>query len=521
MADPAGWKVLLIDDEADICEVMAYTLEDAGYQVQMAGNGEAGLARCESDPPQIIVTDVRMPGISGIEVLETVKQRFADIEVVVATAFGDMDLAVRALRLDASDFITKPINADALLVAVARARQRYATRQQLKAYTRSLEEGWSETHKELMETVAYQHKLIESSMDGILGCDAQEQVVTFNQSMEKMLDHDRGDVIHKQPLAFFFEPRAVAEFQQALASTRYGGENRLFLYETSLKSQSGHAIPVQVSATRLFESGQPSGLVCFFRDLREIHRLEREMADQARILHQDKMMSLGRLAASVAHEINNPLSGILNYLRLMIRIMGRGNPDPRQQEKFMGYLQLAEKETGRCAQIVSHLLTFSRKQPVASTRVDVADLLQRCTILSQHKLQLSNIELQLAVDERLPAVIGDVNQLQQCLINLIFNAIDAMPQGGCLTLRAHADGTGQQLILCVEDSGMGIDAADLPHIFEPFFTTKKEGHGVGLGLSTTFGIIEHHKGTIMARSRPGKGTIFRIELPVAEVHHGG
>ena len=263
MADPAGWKVLLIDDEADICEVMAYTLEDAGYQVQMAGNGEAGLARCESDPPQIIVTDVRMPGISGIEVLETVKQRFADIEVVVATAFGDMDLAVRALRLDASDFITKPINADALLVAVARARQRYATRQQLKAYTRSLEEGWSETHKELMETVVYQHKLIESSMDGILGCDAQEQVVTFNQSMEKMLDHDRGDVIHKQPLAFFLNPGRWPSSNRPWPAPAMGGKTVYFSTKPASRAKAGTPFPYRYRPRDCLKADSPAAWCAF------------------------------------------------------------------------------------------------------------------------------------------------------------------------------------------------------------------------------------------------------------------
>ena len=145
-------------------------------------------------------------------------------------------------------------------------------------------------------------------------------------------------------------------------------------------------------------------------------------------------MSLGRLAASVVHEINNPLSGILNYLRLMARVLKRGPLDAGRQSKFEGYLELVESETARCSRIVSNLLTFSRKSPPAVGPVDIADLIERSLILSQHKLTLSDIAVSSTIAPVLPRVEGDFNQLQQCMINLIFNAIDAMPQGGTLEL---------------------------------------------------------------------------------------
>ena len=153
-------------------------------------------------------------------------------------------------------------------------------------------------------------------------------------------------------------------------------EDRLVLYETRLLEKSGREIPVQVSAALLFDQGRPNGLVCFFRDLREIRKLEREISDQARILHQDKMMSLGRLAASVIHEINNPLSGILNYLRLMNRILRQGPLAEDRREKFQRYLDLVENETNRCSQIVSSLLSFSRVSPPAFGRVRIEELLE-------------------------------------------------------------------------------------------------------------------------------------------------
>ena len=375
---PYGWRILLIDDEADIREVTSLTLQDAGYQVTTAADGQAGLDLFAKIAPQIVVTDIRMPRLDGLEVLEKIKQTGSDTEVVVVTAFGEMDLAIRALQLDASDFITKPINDESLHLALKRARERYTARKQVRDYT-------------------------------------------------------------------------------AL--------------------------------------------------------LEKENADQARILHQDKMMSLGRLAASVVHEINNPLSGILNYLRLMMRVLNRGPLDAGHQTKFESYLNLVESETDRCSRIVSNLLTFSRKSTPSFGPVDIADLIERSLVLSQHKLTLSDITTSHFCAPGLPPVQGDFNQLQQCLINLIFNAIDAMPQGGTLDLGARTDTDNNGVIVALKDSGTGISKADQGHIFEPFFTTKDEGYGVGLGLSTVYGIIESHKGTVAIKSTPGQGTTFSLKLP--------
>jgi PAS domain S-box-containing protein len=517
MAVQPIWKIVLIDDEEDIREVMAIALQDAGYRVETAADGATGLQLCEAINPQIVITDIRMPGMDGLQVLETIKKQYADIEVIVATAFGEMDVAIRALQLDASDFITKPISDDALHLALSRARDRYTSRKQLKDYTALLEKEKAKTSQQLFKTIAFQRNLIENSMDGILGCDETDLVVTYNQSMEQILGYSKAAVIGTMTFGQFFTVAQAKRFQEELSSDKFGGPDRLNLYETTLRTKSGLDVPVQVSAVTLFDGNRAKGLVCFFRDLREIRKLEREMADQARILHQDKMMSLGRLAASVVHEINNPLSGILNYLRLMNRILSQGPLAEDRREKFQRYLDLVETETKRCSEIVSNLLSFSRKSAPSFGEVHIVELLQRCIILSQHRLQLNHIILDPSIPPGLPMVRGDFNQLQQCVINLIFNAIDAMGNGGELKLQGSHDSQQGQVIITVKDSGPGIAPEDLPRIFEPFFTTKMEGYGVGLGLSTVYGIMQHHRGTVTVDSKPGQGATFTLRLPVSPV----
>jgi two-component system, NtrC family, sensor kinase len=513
MQDNDGWRIVLIDDEEGIRRVTRITLEDAGYTVYTADNGKNGLALCEEVAPQIVITDVRMPIMDGIAVLEAVKKNFPDTEVIVATAFGEMDLAIKALQLDASDFITKPLHSEALAVALDRAQARFKARKQLKDYTIFLEKGWNDTTRELMEAFTFQNSLIESSLDGIIGCDPDDVVVTFNQSAQAMLGYDKAEVLHKAHLGRFLLPEEETRLKKVLQENDRGGRPRQSLFETSLCGQGGQRIPVQMSVARINIPDQESGTVCFVRDLREIRRLEREVEDQARILHQDKMMSLGRLAASVVHEINNPLAGILNYCRLMLRILGRGHVSSDQMEKFTRYLDLVEKETDRCSQIVSNLLTFSRKSETVFGPIAVSDLMQRCVLLCQHKLELNNIRLAQHIEPDLPEINGDFNQLQQCIINLVFNAADAMPDGGTLTLAASTAENSRDIRLTVTDTGTGIAEKDLPHIFEPFYTTKDEGYGVGLGLSTLYGILQDHQGSVQVESEPGKGTSFILCLP--------
>ncbi len=509
------WKVLLIDDEADILEVVSLTLLDSGYEVITAPDGETGIELCKSQRPQIVTTDIRMPGINGIQVLEKVKKFDPDIEVIVVTAFGEMNLAIRALQLDASDFITKPINDESLHLALKRAKERYTARRQLKDYTKLIEKENAETTQELIKTLEFRRNLIESSMDGILACDKSGIIVTMNSAMENLLGCSRADVVYKMTMDQIFRREKEENFEiKQLKERKYGDPNHLFLYETTLAGKDNKKVPAQVYASVIFDQGKEDGMVCFFRDLREIRRLEREFEDQAKVLHQDKMMSLGRLAASVVHEINNPLAGILNYIRLMIRIVDRGEPNQEQIGKFKRYLELVESETSRCSKIVSGLLTFSRKSPVSFTELQIEDLLQRSVLLSRHKLALSNIELKIDILRDIPAIKGDINQLQQCVINLIFNAIDAMPDGGTLWISANYDLQEKMVTISFKDTGIGIAEENIPLLFEPFFTTKKEGYGVGLGLSTAWGIVERHGGTIKAESRPGQGATFKLMLPV-------
>jgi PAS domain S-box-containing protein len=371
---------------------------------------------------------------------------------------------------------------------------------------------------ELIKRFAFEHNLIQSSIDAIAASDADGNIIVFNRSAEELLGYSDAEVKSgKHRFRDFFPEEAMfEELKTAMRSETHSGQDRLFLYETTLKNKAGERIPVQLSATAMYEDGRQIGIVSFFRDLREIRRLEQQFADQARLLHEHKMISLGRLSASVVHELNNPLAGILNYLRLMLKVLNRGAPNAESLKKFKRYLSLAESETSRCSKIVSNLLAFSRKSDLEISAVNVIELLEKCVLLSQHKLMLSNIEIHTEFGPDTPTVWGDANQIQQALINLIFNAIDAMPEGGEIRLGCRPLTDKGLVEITVADTGRGIADKDLQQIFDPFYSTKTEGKGLGLGLSVVYGIIDRHKGKIYVNSQINKGTMFTIWLPAAE-----
>ncbi|MFN2238564.1 MAG: sensor histidine kinase [Thermoanaerobaculia bacterium] len=245
-------------------------------------------------------------------------------------------------------------------------------------------------------------------------------------------------------------------------------------------------------------------------------RVEQKTAElseaHVQMMQAEKMASLGKLAAVVAHEINNPLSGILTYARLLRRWLGTPEGAESHREDSLQSLALIESESRRCGDIVRNLLSFARETPMHLTAVPIESVIEQCARLLEHKMELSGIAFHRRIEKDLPQVLGDAAQLEQILLALMINAIDAMQDGGNLTVSAeNADG---ELRLVVEDDGCGIPDEVLSRIFEPFVTTKESG-GVGLGLAISQGIVDRHRGRIDVDSAVGRGTRFTIRLPFA------
>ncbi len=232
------------------------------------------------------------------------------------------------------------------------------------------------------------------------------------------------------------------------------------------------------------------------------------------VVHVEKMASIGKMAAVVAHEINNPLSGILTYSKLLKKWMQRLNGDEEKRKEIADCLSLIEGESKRCGDLVKNLLTFSRSAPMNLEWGNVNQIVDRCVRLVQHQMEIGSVQLQLELAADVPMLHCDPAQIEQVLLALVMNALDAMSRGGNLLLRTRSLPQSRQVELQVRDDGMGIPPELLPRLFEPFLTTKETGKGVGLGLAISKTIIERHGGQIEVESQPGRGTTFYVFLPV-------
>jgi two-component system NtrC family sensor kinase len=237
-------------------------------------------------------------------------------------------------------------------------------------------------------------------------------------------------------------------------------------------------------------------------------------AAQEQILQSEKLASLGKLAASVAHEINNPLTGILTFIRIFQEWVRDKDFPPEKIADFREFLQIMADETLRSSKIVHNLLAFSRRSRLDVKPTAINSVIEQCLNLVAHQLELQEVDVTTSLAGDLPQIPMDHGQIQQTLVNILLNASEAMPRGGRVTVASRMAEEPGWIQVSVSDEGVGIPAEDLAQLFDPFFTTKEEGKGTGLGLSVVYGIIEKHGGRIEVESEVGKGTTFHLFLPV-------
>lgn len=246
-------------------------------------------------------------------------------------------------------------------------------------------------------------------------------------------------------------------------------------------------------------------IVVHYRDITEEQRLQGEL------VQQEKMAAIGMLAGGVAHEINNPLGGILAFAQLLIREFKEGDPVRSDLEEI-------ERAALRCKKIVQDLLDFSRQSSgKVKTAVNMGEMIETVLVFLRRELLSRNVEINVDMPDSLPPILGDSNRLQQVFLNLLTNASHAMPRGGTITVKGKLSEHNDTVTISVSDNGEGIKKEHLSKVFDPFFTTKEPGRGTGLGLSISYRIINDHNGTITVTSKEGEGTEFTIGLPRADV----
>ncbi len=367
-------------------------------------------------------------------------------------------------------------------------------------------------------------EIFEGAHDAIWIHDSHGNIIAANKATEELIGYSSKELLAMNVRDFLAEEglSLARQIRRKLLS----GETVEQPYEQRLIRRDGTEAIIKLTTNLIREDGKLKGFQNIARDVTKEKEMQEKLSaayqelskshqklkeSQEQLIQAEKLTSLGQLAASIAHEVNNPLSGVLVYTQLLTKKL-KSNNIP--QEVALNYLSKMEAELTRSTKLIRHLLDFARQSPPAFRQLNLNDVVNRALDLVAHSAELQHIQIVKELDPTLPNLMADFDQLHQVCTNLILNAIQAMPQGGKLTLRTSAE--NGQLKVEVQDTGCGISPENMRKLFTPFFTTKHEVKGVGLGLAISYGIIQRHHGRIDVQSKQGEGTTFTIYLPL---HH--
>jgi two-component system NtrC family sensor kinase len=361
--------------------------------------------------------------------------------------------------------------------------------------------------KELREAYDFMNKIVQSSPDSITATDMKGNILIWNQAAEETLGYKAGDVIGKMNIRKIYPEGVARKVMQMLRSDEYGGVGRLSTYPMVYVRHDGEVVEGNLSAAIIFDAkGKEIASVGSFVDLRDRLEMERALRyTQEQLLQSEKLAAMGRLTSQIAHELNNPLYGIMNTLELLKTEI---SPENRRRK----ILEMALSETVRLSDLLRKMLSFSKPDQEERHPVEINSVLDEILLLHEKQLKENDINTKYRLAEGLGLVKASKNQLRQVFLNMIANARDAMTNGGTLTVTTGPD--GDNVLIDITDTGSGIREEHIDKIFDSFFTTKGEVKGVGLGLSVCYGFIQDHGGDIEVKSQEEVGTTFTITLPV-------
>jgi two-component system, cell cycle sensor histidine kinase and response regulator CckA len=542
-------NVLIVDDTLPNLRLLSIMLSSNGYQVREAMDGPSALEEVLTHPPELILLDIRMPGMDGYEVCQRLKadEITRNIPVIFVSALDEQTEKVQGFAVGGVDYITKPFQVKEVLA-------RLETHLTLRRLQRQLEAQNTQLHQEISDRIRAEQAL--QAAKEALEARVQErtaELAAANLSLNNELQERKRGEVERERLLVQVRKQAqqVREIMNtvpegvllldadgrvmmanpvaqgdllALAQARVGdqlsclGDRKMAELLAPPPRGLWHEIQVEtrtyeVISRPVAEEAEAQRWVMVIRDV------TREREIQRRLQQQDRLAAVGQMAAGIAHDFNNILAVILLYAEMVLNL-----PDlsPRVRERML----IIAQQCRRASELIQQILDFSRKSVLERQAMDLLPFLKEQVKMLERTLP-ENIKIALDASPDQYIVEADPTRMQQAIMNLAVNARDAMPDGGSLTIRAfYANGDASfQCVTCgqvtegnwicveVKDNGMGIPQKDLPYIFEPFYTTKEPGKGTGLGLAQVYGIAKSHEGHINVSSSIGDGSAFTIYLP--------
>jgi PAS domain S-box-containing protein len=501
-------RLLIVEDNEDDALLIAREFRRAGYELawERVETPDAMSSALERGEWDAITSDNSMPHFSGPEALKLTRSKGYDIPFLIVSGTMGEEAAVVGMRAGANDYLLKG-NLTRLVPALERELREAANRrEQRRAALR------------LHEEQQFQRALLESLNAGIVACNASGQLTLLNHAGAQILGLE-GMPLPQPPGSYqlYRADGLILLEQKELPLVRALRGEHLRNAELVVRPKDAPPRSVLVNAHRILDAeGRTLGAVAAFTDITGLKRAQEELARQREALFQsEKLAAMGQLLAGVAHELNNPLSVVLGQASLLRRALGE-HPETGRIDKIA-------RAAERCARIVRNFLALARQRPPERQRVAVGSVIDETMELLNYSLRVDGIEVHLDLERQAPSLWADGHQIQQVLINLLTNAQHALrevPPPRRVTITTRVTPARDRVVIEVSDNGPGIPADLQPRIFESFFTTKAPGEGTGLGLALCKGILEGHGGTLAVESESGRGTLFRLDLPVGAATAG-
>ena len=515
-------KLLLADDEEGIRKVLGISLADRGYDVLTAKDGEDALKIFRRVQPQIVLTDIKMPGMDGIELLQTIKQEDPDTEVIMITGHGDMELAIESLKYEATDFVTKPINDDVLEIALKRAHEKIDMRRQLRQYTENLEELVRKQSARLVEVerlaaVGQAVEGLSSAIRDIAG-DFDDGIRYFNEMPCFVAIHNRdlkvvatnnlyrsrlGDKVGRNSWEIYggkMSERASCPVAKTFENGRGLRRKETIEYiDGSRFSAMVHTAPIRDS------QGEIELVIEITADISEVERLQEELRTT-----QDRLSSLGLMVSSISHGIKGILTGLDGGLYMLSSGLAKND-----QGSIKEGLEVVNQMVDRVRKMVLDILYYAKDRALAWKRLDVVAFAEDVVAIVDPKLENHPIEFEKQFETSLGEFEVDAVVAATALTNIIENAVEACIEDRSGKSHRIIFAVGQDednIIFDIQDNGIGMSKEIRDNIFNLFYSSKGQ-KGTGLGLFIVRNIIQQHGGKIQVDSEPGQGSKFRVIMP--------
>jgi len=518
-----GEKILLVDDEEGIRKVVGLAIRDMGHETSVAASGVEALDVFVREAPSIVITDLRMPGMDGLELLRRIKGLSPDTEVIIITGHGDMEQAVGGLKLGAADFIQKPLDPDALEVAIARATEKIVLRRTMLEYTQNLEHLAGLQAKRIveMERQTATRQAVEGVTSALCGLadDIEGGRDFFNEMPCFVAIHDRegkvvsvnahyrerlGDMVGRAGHLVYADAAERAGNCPVAETIRLG---RGFRGRETMLDKNGAELPVLVHTAPIRDAGGEIELVLEIAvDIGEVKRLKEQLTTA-----QDHLASLGMLLASLSHGIKGLLTALDGAVYDVDAGLTRGD-----RERVARGWEAVKSLFARIKGMVLDILLCAKKREISPQTVELAPFVAQIAEVVRQKAEEAGVELATDFAADLGSFEADPGLLAAALVNLLENAVDACPGGKDKQehqVRFTVRREGPSARFTIEDNGSGMDEATRSKLFHIFFSTKGS-KGTGLGLYIAKLAVTGHGGSIEVRSEPGRGSVFTVFVPL-------